>query len=52
MGIIMFQYYRMKFKDNTMFGIGTFVDKRMAEIIADKVNKSTGEKSIIKRLNN
>ena len=42
----------LKFKDKTMFGIGPFVDKRMAEIIADKVNKSTGEKSIIKRLNN
>ena len=42
----------LKFKDKTMFGIGPFVDKRMAEIIADKVNKSTGEESIIKRLNN
>ena len=42
----------LKFKDKNMFGIGPFVDKKMAEIIADKVNKSTGEKSIIKRLNN
>ena len=42
----------LKFKDKTTFGIGPFVDKKMAEIIGDKVNKSTGEKSIIKRLNN
>lgn len=42
----------LKFNDKTIFGIGPFVDKKMAEIIADKVNKSTGEKSIIKRLNN
>ncbi len=42
----------LKFNDKTIFGIGPFVDKKMAEIIAAKVNKSTGEKSIIKRLNN
>ena len=42
----------LKFKDKTMFGIGPFVDKKMAEMIASKVNKSTGKQSIIKRLNN
>ena len=42
----------LKFEDKTLFGIGPFIDKKMAEMIAGKVSKSTGKKSIIKRLNN
>tara|TARA_S200000501_G_C20621542_1_gene654841 strand:+ start:377 stop:814 length:438 start_codon:yes stop_codon:yes gene_type:complete len=42
----------LKFKDKNIFGIGPFVDKKMAEMIATKITKSTGKKSIIKRLNN
>ena len=40
----------LKSNDNTIFGIGPFVDKKMAETIASKVLKSTGQTGIIKRL--
>ena len=40
----------LKSNDNTIFGIGPFVDKKMAETIASKVLKSTGQTGTIKRL--
>tara|TARA_B100001778_G_C18355442_1_gene523964 strand:+ start:166 stop:606 length:441 start_codon:yes stop_codon:yes gene_type:complete len=42
----------LKSNDNNIFGIGPFVDKKMAELMAAKINKSTGNKGLIKRLNN
>ena len=42
----------LKSKETVVFGIGPFVDKKMAEIISSKVNDSTGKKGLIKRLNN
>ena len=42
----------LKSKGTVVFGIGPFVDKKMAEIISSKVNESTGKKGLIKRLNN
>ena len=42
----------LKSKGTVVFGIGPFVDKKMAEIISSKVNDSTGKKGLIKRLNN
>ena len=42
----------LKSKGTVVFGIGPFVDKKMAEIISSKVIDSTGKKGLIKRLNN
>ena len=42
----------LKSKETVVFGIGPFVDKKMAEMISSKVNDSTGKKGLIKRLNN
>ena len=42
----------LKSKGIVVFGIGPFVDKKMAEMISSKVNDSTGKKGLIKRLNN
>ena len=42
----------LKSKETVVFGIGPFVDKKMAEIISSKVIDSTGKKGLIKRLNN
>lgn len=40
----------LKSNDDTILGIGPFVDKKMAETIASKVLKSTGQTGTIKRL--
>jgi len=40
----------LKSDGNTIFGIGPFVDEKMAEMIASKVLKSTGQTGTIKRL--
>jgi len=42
----------LKSKETVVFGIGPFVDKKMAEVISSKINDSTGKKGLIKRLNN
>jgi len=42
----------LKSKDKVVFGIGPFVDKKMAEMISTKINESTGKRGLIKRLNN
>ena len=42
----------LKQKNNIIYGIGPFVDKRMADNISVKILKSTGEKGETKRLNN
>ena len=40
----------LKSNNSNIFGIGPFVDKNMAETIASKVLKSTGQTGTIKRL--
>jgi len=42
----------LKSKETVVFGIGPFIDKKMAEMISSKVSDATGKKGLIKRLNN
>ena len=42
----------LKSKKQIIVGVGPFVDKKMAEMIALKIIKSTGKKGEIKRLGN
>ena len=42
----------LKSKKQTIVGVGPFIDKKMAEMIALKINKSIGKVGEVKRLGN